>query len=339
MISPMCQYSAAGGSVSDWHLMHLGQLSVSGAGLLMMEMTNVEAIGRISPHCVGLYNDENERAVSKVVDFCHQYGNVSIGVQLAHAGRKASTQPPWMGRNYIAPHDGGWQPVAPSPLAPHDAAPVPRELMYSEVIKLIEAFADSAARAHRAGFAAIELHAAHGYLLHQFLSPLSNRRNDAFGGSLKNRMRLVLDVFAAVRDAWPADKPVGVRVSATDWAAGGWNVGDSVRLSQELKSLGCDWIDVSSGGLIQHQDVVASPAYQVPLAAEIRAQADIPVVAVGLITEPLQAEHIVQSGSADVVALARAMLYNPRWPWHAARALNVDFECPDQYRRCLPAFG
>ena len=303
-----------------------------------MEMTNVEARGRISPSCVGLYSDDNERAVKKVIDFCRKYGNVPLGVQLAHAGRKASTMPPWKGRTYIEPDHGGWQPVGPSPIAQNEKMPVPRELANSEIMNLIEAFAHSAERAHRAGFEVIELHAAHGYLLHQFLSPLSNQRGDRFGGSVQNRMRIVLDVFSAVRSVWPDEKPIGVRISATDWAEGGWNMDDSVKLAKELKNLGCDWIDVSSGGLVHHQDIVAAPGYQVPLSAEIRSRAKISTIAVGLITDAHQAEQIIQSNSADVVAMARSMLYNPRWPWHAARTLGAKFDCPDQYLRCLPAF-
>ena len=339
MVSPMCQYSAQDGCVSDWHQMHLGQFAISGAGLLIMEMTNVEARGRISPWCVGLYCDANEAAAKKVVDFCKRYGNVPIGVQLAHAGRKASTAPPWQGRKTIEPDHGGWLPVAPSPVAVGEKSKIPKALEHSEILDLIEAFERSALRANRAGFDAIELHAAHGYLLHQFLSPLSNQRGDRYGGSLKNRMRFPLEVFQSVRQAWPDSKPLGVRISATDWAAGGWDVDQSIALARELKTLGCDWIDVSSGGLVQHQDVVAKPGYQVPLSKTIRTAVGIPTIAVGLITEVLQAEQIIQSGSADVVALARSMLYNPRWPWHAAKTLGASIDYPNQYLRCLPVFA
>ena len=336
MISPMCQYSASEGCVSDWHQMHLGQFAVSGAGLLIMEMTNVEPRGRISPHCVGLYSDENERALKKIVDFCNRYGSVPIGIQLAHAGRKASTMPPWQDRKILEPKDDGWQPVAPSALAASENTHVPQALSESEIVGLIESFANSAIRADRAGFQAIELHAAHGYLLHQFLSPLSNTREDRFGGALVNRMRFPLEVFNAVRAEWPDDKPLGVRVSATDWTPGGWELEDTVKLAKELKNLGCDWIDVSSGGLVQHQDIVTGPGYQVHLSREVRARVGIPTIAVGLITEAQQAEEIIVSGDADVVALARGMLYNPRWAWHAARQLGAEVQYPNQYLRCLP---
>jgi len=339
MVSPMCQYSAADGCMTDWHLMHLGQLSVSGAGILMTEMTNVEPVGRISPNCLGLYSDDNETAAKKVIDSCDKFGKIPVGVQLAHAGRKASTKPPWDDRKYISSDEGGWQPVGPSAIASSDRSPKPRELTPGEISGLVDAFAQSAERARRIGFAAIEIHAAHGYLLHQFLSPLSNQRSDHYGGSLENRMRFPLEVFAAVREQWPDSKPIGVRISATDWVSGGWDIGDSVEFARELKALGCDWIDVSSGGLVQHLDVVAKPGYQVPLAAQIRHRAKIPTIAVGLITQAAQAEEIIRSKSADVVALARTMLYNPRWPWHAAKELGASIEYPQQYLRCLPVFA
>ena len=336
MVSPMCQYSANGGSVSDWHQMHLGQFSISGAGLLIMEMTNVEARGRISPYCVGLYNDDNEKALKSVVEFCKRYGNVPIGVQLAHAGRKASTAPPWKGRKFLNPKEGGWQPVGPSAVAASDTAHVPEALTKTEIQDLVTAFADSALRAERIGFNAIELHAAHGYLLHQFLSPLSNLRTDKYGGSRSNRMRFPIEVFDAVRAVWPQNKPIGVRVSAVDGTIGGLTIEDTVTFTTELKTLGCDWIDVSSGGLVQHQDIVARPGYQVHLSRAIRDQVGIATIAVGLITDPQQAEAIVAGGEADVVALARGMLYNPRWVWHAANQLGVEIEYPNQYQRCRP---
>ena len=333
----MCQYSAVDGCLSDWHLMHLGQFSVSGAGLLIMEMTNVEARGRISPHCVGLYSDANEQATKRVVDFCSKYGSVPIGVQLAHAGRKASTTPPWEGRGYVPVENGGWQPVGPSAVASDESARVPDELSISEIESLVDAFVQSAIRADRIGFQAIELHAAHGYLLHQFLSPISNLRNDRYGGSLGNRMRLPLDVFVAVREAWPHDKPIGVRISATDWVPGGLTLDDTIAFAKELKSLGCDWIDVSSGGISQHQDITTGPGYQVHLSRAIRDSVGIATIAVGMIVDPEHAESIIADGDADVVALARGMLYNPRWPWHAARKLGAQVQFPNQYLRCIPA--
>ncbi len=337
VVSPMCQYSSNEGCVSDWHMMHLGQFAVGGAGLLIVEMTNVESRGRISPHCVGLYNDKNEDALKRVVEFCKTYGSTPIGVQLAHAGRKASTRPPWQQRSYVTPQEGGWIPVAPSAIPATENGAVPNALEEREIVNLIDAFSKSAERANRIGFQAIELHAAHGYLLHQFLSPLSNQRNDRFGGSLHNRMRVPLQVFEAVRAVWPEDKPIGVRVSATDWAKGGWRLEDTVKFGIELKNLGCDWMDVSSGGLVNHQEITTGPGYQVHLAREIREQVGIPTIAVGLITDPHHAESIIAKGDADAVALARGMLYNPRWVWHAAQALGAQVEYPNQYLRCHPS--
>ena len=339
MVSPMCQYSSHNGCVSDWHKMHLGQFAVSGAGLLFVEMTNVEPRGRISPKCAGLYDEATEDAFREVVDFCKRYGHVPIGVQLAHAGRKASTAPPWEGRIALQPDHGGWQPVAPSAIPYDNSALVPGELTEQEVFELIDKFVESASRAERVGFDAIELHAAHGYLLHQFLSPLSNHRSDQFGGTSENRMRFPLGVFREVRAVWPDDKPLGVRVSATDGIEGGLDLNQTIEFAKELKKLGCDWIDVSSGGLAGHQDVSPGPGYQVNLSRAVRIQADIPTIAVGMITEPVQAEQIVRSGDADVVALARGMLFNPRWVWHAAEVLGAKAKYPNQYLRCQPSFG
>ena len=336
MVSPMCQYSSNEGCVSSWHQMHLGQFAVSGAGLLVMEMTNVEARGRISPYCVGLYSDANENALTKVVEFCTQHGDVPIGIQLAHAGRKASTAPPWQGRKCLNPQEGGWQTVAPSAIAFSDDAHIPVELSLSEIDALVESFEQSAKRANRIGFQAIELHAAHGYLLHQFLSPISNQRTDRYGGNLVNRMRFPLEVYQAVRSAWPEEKPIGVRISATDWIEGGWDLDSTIKFAKELKSLGCDWMDVSSGGISLHQDITTGPRYQVHLAKAVREQAGIATIAVGLITQARQAEAIIANGDADVVALARGMLYNPRWVWHAANELGIDITYPNQYVRCKP---
>lgn len=336
MISPMCQYSAVDGCATDWHLMHLGQFSVSGSGILFVEMTNVEARGRITPHCMGLYSDENQRALKRVVDFCTTHGNTPVGIQLAHAGRKASTRPPWEDRKPIPQRAGGWQPVGPSAIASGEGALTPRALGRDEIRALVVDFENAARRAARIGFAAIELHAAHGYLLHQFLSPLSNARDDEYGGNLERRMRFPLQVFEAVRKVWPAEKPLGVRVSATDWAEGGWSVEDTVRFALEVKALGCDWIDVSSGGLVKGQRIPTGPGYQVPFAERIRKETKMTTVAIGMITEPEQAEAIVAGGRADMVALARGMLYDPRWAWHAAAALGGRVAYPNQYLRCRP---
>lgn len=337
VVSPMCQYSAENGSAGDWHLMHLGQFSVSGAGLLMVEMTNVEARGRISPYCLGLYDDENQRALARVVAFCRRHGNVKIGVQLAHAGRKASTLPPWQGRKPLAPGEGGWQTVSASAIAASDPSPLPTALTGDEIAGLVDAFAAAARRAHGIGFDAIELHGAHGYLLHQFLSPLSNRRDDEYGGSLENRMRFPLAVFDAVRGAWPDAKPVGMRISAIDWIEGGWSMEDTLAFGQALAKRGCDWIDVSSGGLVAGENIAVGPGYQVPFAEQVRESTGLATMAVGMITEPRQAEAIISSGRADMVALARGMLYDPRWVWHAAAELGAEVAYPEQYQRCRPA--
>jgi 2,4-dienoyl-CoA reductase-like NADH-dependent reductase (Old Yellow Enzyme family) len=337
MVSPMCQYSATKGSAGPWHHMHLGQFAASGVGLLCIEMTNIEAAGRITPYCMGLYSDDNESALRQVVNFCKDIADTPIALQLAHAGRKASSARPWEGRKPILPSDGGWEVVAPSAIALQDGAPVPRELSSTEIADMVNKFADATRRADRIGIDALELHAAHGYLLHQFLSPISNRRTDNYGGSLDNRMRFVLEVFEATRAAWPATKPLGIRLSATDWIDGGWDMDQSIALCNLLKQSGCDWIDVSSGGLAPDQVVPVGPGYQVPLSERIRQETGLTTIAVGLITEPRQAETILSEGKADMVALARGMLYNPRWVWHAADELGAQIEYPVRYQRCRPS--
>ena len=270
MVSPMCQYAATEGSAGPWHHMHLGQFAVSGVGLICIEMTNVEPIGRITPHCMGLYSDDNESALAQVVHFCKEISDTPIALQLAHAGRKASSTRPWEGRKPILPTNGGWQTVAPSAIRLHDEAPAPRELTSAEIVDIVKNFADAAHRAERVGIDALELHAAHGYLLHQFLSPISNLRTDGYGGSLDNRMRFTLEVFEATRSAWPSNKPLGIRLSATDWIDGGWDIEQSIVLCNLLQESGCDWIDVSSGGLSQDQVVPIGPGYQVHLSERIR---------------------------------------------------------------------
>jgi 2,4-dienoyl-CoA reductase-like NADH-dependent reductase (Old Yellow Enzyme family) len=337
MVSPMCQYSATEGSPGPWHHMHLGQFAASGVGLLCIEMTNIEAAGRITPHCMGLYSDDNESALRQVVNFCKDIADTPIALQLAHAGRKASSARPWEGRKPILPSDGGWEIVAPSAIALQDDTPVPRELDSTEITDMVNKFANAARRAERIGIDALELHAAHGYLLHQFLSPISNRRTDKYGGSLDNRMRFVLEVFEATRAAWPATKPLGIRLSATDWIDGGWGVDQSIVLCKLLKQSGCDWIDVSSGGLAPDQVVPVGPGFQVPLSEQIRQETGMATIAVGLITEPRQAETILSEGKADIVALGRGMLYNPRWVWHAADELGAQIEYPVRYQRCRPS--
>jgi 2,4-dienoyl-CoA reductase-like NADH-dependent reductase (Old Yellow Enzyme family) len=337
MVSPMCQYSAVDGCMTDWHLAHLGMLANSGAALLCFEMTDVEPVGRITPGCSGLYSDANEAALARVVEHCRRHGHAKLAIQIAHAGRKASTAPPWESGRFLGPEEGGWDPVAPSAVATGEGERVPRALTSSEVKALVAKFADSTRRARRLGFDAIELHGAHGYLIHEFLSPLSNRRDDEYGGSLANRMRFPLEVFAAVRSEWPGDRPLGIRLSCTDWAEGGWDMDQTLALARELKKLGCDWIDASSGGLVKKQVIPVAPGYQVPFAERIRRETGITTIAIGLITEPEQAEAIVAGGKADMVALARGLLWDPRWAWHAAVRLGAEPRIAPQYLRARPA--
>jgi 2,4-dienoyl-CoA reductase-like NADH-dependent reductase (Old Yellow Enzyme family) len=337
MVSPMCQYSAVDGSMTDWHLAHLGMLANSGAALLCFEMTNVEPIGRITPGCSGLYSDANEAALARVVGHCRRHGQAKLAIQLAHAGRKGSCTPPWKSGKPLELGEGGWETVAPSALPTSAGERVPRALTTAEVRSLVGKFADATRRARRIGFDAIELHGAHGYLLHEFLSPLSNLREDEYGGSLANRMRFPLEVFAAVRAEWPEDRPLGVRVSCTDWAEGGWDIEQTLAFARELRKLGCDWIDASSGGLAKNQAIPAAPGYQVPFAERIRKETGLPTIAIGLITEARHAETIVAEGKADMVALARGFLWNPRWAWHAALELGAEPGIPPQYLRGRPA--
>lgn len=337
VIAPMCQYSADAGRATDWHTIHLGQLALSGAGLLIVEATGVEPQGRISPADLGLYSDETEAALRKVLGAVRQYSGMPMGIQLAHAGRKASSRVPWEGGSLLLPEEGGWPVVAPSPIAHGLNEPLPVALDEAGLQRVRDAFVQAAQRAARLGFDLIEVHAAHGYLLHQFLSPLSNQRSDHYGGSLANRMRFPLEVFAEVREAFPADKPVGVRISGTDWAEGGWDIAQSVVFSKALEALGCAFMHVSSGGLVTGQKIPVGPGYQIPLAEAVRQQVGIPVIGVGLITEPEQAEAIVAEGRADAVALARGILYNPHWPWHAAAKLGGQVSAPRQYWRSQPA--
>lgn len=336
VISPMCQYSADEGRASDWHRIHLGHLALSGAGLMFIEATAVAPEGRISPDDLGLWSGDTEAALADVLQSVRQYSPIPIGIQLAHAGRKASTAAPWVGGQSIAPANGGWQTVAPSalPYAADDAPPL--ALDETELTRIRNDFVAAAQRAHRLGLDVIELHAAHGYLLHQFLSPLSNSRDDHYGGTLENRMRFPLQVFDAIRASVPSDMPVGIRISATDWVDGGWDIEQSVAFAKELQHHGCAFIDVSSGGLSPLQKIPVGPGYQVVFAEQIRRETGLPTVAVGLITEPEQAETILASGQADMVALARGMLYDPRWPWHAAAQLGSQVNAPNQYWLAQP---
>jgi 2,4-dienoyl-CoA reductase-like NADH-dependent reductase (Old Yellow Enzyme family) len=337
VVAPMCQYSAQDGEATDWHLIHLGQLAISGAGLLIIEATAVSPEGRITPVDLGLYSEATEAALRRVLAGVRKYSDIPIGIQLAHAGRKASSQAPWDGGALMAPEQGGWQTVAPSPIAHAEGERPPAELDPAGLARIRHCYAQAARRADRLGLDSLELHSAHGYLLHEFLSPLSNRRTDRYGGSLENRIRFPLEVFDAVRAAFPAAKPVGVRLSATDWVEGGWDLAQSVEYCKALAGHGCSYLHVSSGGVSPHQKIPLGPGYQVPLAEEVRRHVTVPVIAVGLITEPEQAEAIVASGQADLVALARGVLYDPRWPWHAAARLGGQVKAPRQYWRCRPA--
>jgi len=337
IIAPMCQYSADQGKATDWHTIHLGQLALSGAGLLIIEATAISPVGRISPQDLGLWDDVTEQALAKVVNAIRPYTSMPLGIQLGHAGRKASCQVPWQGGKQISPQQPtGWQTLAPSAIPFESGNAPPAALSLAQITALKAEFVAAAQRADRIGFELFELHAAHGYLLHQFLSPLANQRQDQYGGSLENRLRLVLEVFQEVRAVIPATKVVGVRISATDWVAGGWDEAQSVALARALKELGCDYIHVSSGGLSPQQAIPVGPNYQVSFAETIKQQVGIATIAVGLITEPQQAEEIVASGQADMVALARAMLFNPRWPWHAAQVLGAKVAAPAQYLRSEP---
>jgi 2,4-dienoyl-CoA reductase-like NADH-dependent reductase (Old Yellow Enzyme family) len=337
VIAPMCQYSATDGNAGDWHLIHLGHLALSGAGLMIIEATAVTEDGRITPADLGLYSDANEAALARVLAAVRAQSGIRIGMQLAHAGRKASSRAPWDGGRQIASTDaGGWVAVAPSAVPHSPGEEPPRALDAAGLARVRDAFALAAVRAARLGIEALEIHAAHGYLLHQFLSPIANRRTDEYGGSLANRMRFPLEVFDAVRAAFPTGRPVWMRLSATDWVAGGWDLDSSVAFARALKDRGCAAIHVSSGGVSPQQKIPLGSGYQVPHAARIKAEVGLPTIAVGLITEPAQAEAIVASGQADAVALARAMLYDPRWPWHAAATLGAKVQAPKQYWRSQP---
>jgi 2,4-dienoyl-CoA reductase-like NADH-dependent reductase (Old Yellow Enzyme family) len=337
IIAPMCQYSAEDGCMTDWHLMHLGQLAISGAALLTIEASAVSPEGRITYGDVGLYSDACEAAMHRVLQGVRRWSDMPIAIQLAHAGRKASTQLPWLGDKQIAPGTlNGWQTLAPSAIAFNAKDNPPVALDRDALRKVKEDFVMAAKRAARLGLDAVQIHGAHGYLLHEFLSPLSNKREDDYGGSLHNRMRFPLEVFDAVRAALPAQIPVTMRVSATDWVENGWDIQQTIAFAQALEARGCSAVNVSSGGLSPEQRIPIGPSYQVPLARALKAATTLPVVAVGLITAFEQAEAILSTGDADFIALARAMLYNPRWPWHAAAHFGAQVHAPNQYLRCQP---
>ena len=337
VIAPMCQYSAEDGCMNDWHTLHLGQLAQSGAGLLTIEAAAVSPEGRITYADVGLYDDNTEKAMAQVLNTIRRWSNIPVGIQLAHAGRKASTYKPWDKHGQIPPdQQGGWQPLAPSDLPYSEGYTTPTALDSSGLAEIRSQFAQAAKRAARLNIDLIQIHAAHGYLLHQFLSPLSNQRTDNYGGSLENRARFPLEIVDAVREAFPEDKAISVRISATDWVEGGFSLEEAVEFSKMLEAHGVDAIHVSSGGLHPDQKIDVYPGYQVPLARAVKAAVKIPVVAVGLITEPEHAESIVASGDADIIGIARGALYNPRWPWHAAAALGAQVHAPNQYHRSQP---
>jgi 2,4-dienoyl-CoA reductase-like NADH-dependent reductase (Old Yellow Enzyme family) len=331
-MSPMCQYSSCDGLPTDWHMVHLGSRAVGGAGLIMLEATAVTPEGRISPADSGLWSDAHAEAFRPLVRFITEQGAVA-GVQLAHAGRKASTDSPWRGGSPLEPGERGWQPEAPSPLPFAPGYPAPRSLCLADLDSLEACFRAATRRALIAGFQVVELHLAHGYLLHEFLSPLTNQRTDDYGGSFENRIRFPLRVVRAVRDVWPVDLPLFVRLSVADWVPGGWDLGQSVLLARRLKTLGVDLIDCSSGFAVPDEPIPFGPGFQVPFAAAIRSAVAIATGAVGLVTDPAQAEQIVATGQADVVSLARQMLRDPYWPLNAARALGVDLPWPNQYLR------
>ena len=337
LIAPMCQYSAEAGTPGDWHLIHLGHLALSGAGMLILEATAVAPEGRITAGDLGLYSDANEHGIARVLAAIRAHSPIRIGIQLAHAGRKASSRAPWEGGTQVRPAEpGGWVAVAPSALPHGPTEDAPLALDDAGLAHIRASFGAAAKRAARLGLDGIEIHAAHGYLLHQFLSPLANRRIDAYGGSLENRMRFPLEIFETVRAAFPAERPVWARLSATDWVPGGWDIDGTIALSKALESRGCAAIHVSSGGVSPRQTIKLGPGYQVPFARQVKAEVGVPTIAVGLITEPELAESIISNGDADAVSLARAMLYDPRWPWHAAARLGARVTAPPQYWRSQP---
>ena len=334
VVAPMCQYSAENGNMTDWHMLHLGSLSNSGAGLLIVEATGVELIGRITHGCTALENDENEAAMARVIASCKRYGTAKIGIQLGHAGRKASCKRPWESKAVSDPlTDDAWQTKSASAVAYAPGWHVPSAYTLAEIEQLKATFVAATRRAERIGFDLIEIHGAHGYLLHQFISPLSNKRTVQYGGSRENRIRLPLEIYAAMREVWPKHKPLGIRISAVDWVEGGLTIEDSIFFAQKLKDAGCDFIDVSSGGNDPSQKIVLGPGYQGHFAEAIKKATGMPVMAVGLITEPEQAEAVVASGQADMVALARGFLDDPHWAWHAAWKLGAEVPVSVQYAR------
>lgn len=337
VVSPMCQHSAVDGLANDWHMLHLGTLAVSNAALVVVESTAVERDGRISQGCLGLWSDAHEEALLRVVESCRRLGNARLGIQLSHSGRKGSSQRPWEGGRALVPDDGAWTTLAPSALPFDEISPAPRAADSTDMARIIDSFAAATQRADRIGFDVAELHTAHGYLLHSFLSPLANRRSDAFGGPLENRMRFPLQVFEAVRDVWPTSKPLGARITGTDWLDGGLTVEDACHFAAALKERGCDYVCVTSGGIVQKAPIPFAPGYMAPLAARVKRQVGIPTRAVGYISDPSLANAILQRGDADMIAVGRGFLDDPRWAWHAAAALGETIKYPPQYEKTRPA--
>ena len=335
-VSPMCQYSSTDGYANDWHLVHLGSRAVGGAGLVLTEATAVLAEGRISPQDLGIWSDDHIGPLARIVRFVHEQGSVA-GMQLAHAGRKASTYRPWGGQGTVPETEGGWNDVVgPSAVAFADHYPMPKAATKQEIRAIVEAFGEAARRACEAGFRVVEIHAAHGYLIHEFLSPLSNQRTDAYGGSFENRTRILREIVAAVRRSWPERAPVFVRISATEWVDGGWDIEQSIELARQVKELGVDLIDCSSGGNVAQAKIPVGPGYQTPFAERIRRESGIMTGALGMITSAVQAEHILATGQADAVVIAREMLRDPYWPLRAARELGQPISWPVQYLRARP---
>lgn len=335
VVSPMAQFSAVDGCATDWHLMHLGNLSISGAGLMLTEAVAVDADGRCTPGDLGIWSDKQAAALEPMVAFCRAHGGARLGMQLYHAGRKGSVTSPWERQQYIPVEQHGWTTYGASDI-PYPGRGDPVALDKDGIRAVIGSFVTAARRANDLGYDLLELHAAHGYLLHNFLSPLTNTRDDKYGVDRAGRMRLALETFSAVRDIWPERKPLGMRISATDWAEGGWDIESSVELAAALRSLGCDYICASSGGAVREQVLDVYPGYQIPFAERIRKETGIATMAVGLITEPRQANDVLVRQQADLIALGRVLLYNPRWPWHAAIELGEEFACPPQYLRSHP---
>ena len=338
VLSPMCQYAARDGNASDWHVMHLGQYACANIGIVITEATGVEPRGRISPWCLGLYSDENQEALARVLAFTRNFGSAKFGVQLSHAGRKSSVPAAFENRLPLPPEKGGWTPLAPSAYL-DDSYPPPHAMTLEDIEDVKASFAQATRRAAEIGVDLIELHFAHGYLVSEFLSTFVNQRTDDYGGSRENRMRFALEVFDVCRSAFPQDRPIGARISAIDWVAGGWSIEDSCALAAELKARGCDYICASSGGVVKEQQVVAGPGYQVPFAEAVRRETGITTMAVGQVWEPQQAEDVLQAGQADLIAIGRRLLANPHWSWMAAAHFKHELKYPPRYRSVQPRFA